>query len=525
MSRTRPTRRLKPPARPSRPPRRRPSRRARRRARRPTSTPPSRRSPSRRPCRPATGRRRPGGVVLSYAPGLHSWWVDKEGASQLGRGLGLALPPGRIYVGQAGATRWPAGRTVATTLAEQIAETHLGGRVRRSDLRFSLAAALFDELHVQVQASMLVHARVGSRARRLDEAAPRGRRSPGRRRRHAREPRTTPADAARSAARLAAHAAERSACAPHRAASHHQPRPIVVLADEELGKPRNGASAGRPVPGFGRRIAMLAHDQRITPNLWFDDQAEEAALFYVSIFKDSQIKTRSAGTEAEAPKPEGSVLTVGFHPRGPVLHRPQRRASVPCSPRPSRSSCTARTQQEVDHYWEQLSAGGPAEAQMCGWLKDKFGVVVGDCPRQRSSSTSPIPIRPSPAEDYAGDASDEEAGHRCAEERPRRHRCFVHSSCRYARSRMTTRLRGGVLGPGRAPDLAGGAPRPVAGGLPRCRGGSPAAPGPAAAVRARRVSLPDRERGAHRPAGERVAFSDRKGRRPRMCISCSRATR
>ena len=95
------------------------------------------------------------GVVLD-GPGLHSWWVDKEGASQLGRGLGLTLPPGRIYVGQAGATRWPAGRTVATTLAEQIAENHLGGRVRRSDLRFSLAAALFGELHVQVQAAMLV---------------------------------------------------------------------------------------------------------------------------------------------------------------------------------------------------------------------------------------------------------------------------------------------------------------------------------------------------------------------------------
>jgi hypothetical protein len=89
-------------------------------------------------------------------PGLHSWWVDKEGAADLSQGLGALLAPGRIYVGQAGGTRWPAGKQVATTLARQIGETHLGGRVRASDLRFSLAAALFGELGLQVQAPMLV---------------------------------------------------------------------------------------------------------------------------------------------------------------------------------------------------------------------------------------------------------------------------------------------------------------------------------------------------------------------------------
>jgi len=89
-------------------------------------------------------------------PGLHSWWVDKDGAAQLGRGLGLALEAARIYVGQAGATKWPAGKPMATTLAQQIADTHLGGRVRSSDLRFSLAAALLGELRLQVQGPMLV---------------------------------------------------------------------------------------------------------------------------------------------------------------------------------------------------------------------------------------------------------------------------------------------------------------------------------------------------------------------------------
>jgi len=89
-------------------------------------------------------------------PGLHSWWADEEGAAQISRGLGLTLLPGRIYLGQAGATKWPAGRPVPTTLAQQISETHLGGRVRRSDLRFSLAAVLLDELRLQVQSPMLV---------------------------------------------------------------------------------------------------------------------------------------------------------------------------------------------------------------------------------------------------------------------------------------------------------------------------------------------------------------------------------
>ena len=89
-------------------------------------------------------------------PGLHSWWVDKEGAADLSHGLGATVASGRIYIGQAGATKWPAGKKVATTLARQIGETHLGGRVRASDLRFSLAAALLGELGLQVQAPMLI---------------------------------------------------------------------------------------------------------------------------------------------------------------------------------------------------------------------------------------------------------------------------------------------------------------------------------------------------------------------------------
>jgi len=104
----------------------------------------------------APGLDGPGPPLGLDGSGLHSWWVDKEGAADLSRGLGAILAPGRIYIGQAGGTRWPAGRKVATTLARQIGETHLGGRVRASDLRFSLAAALFGQLGLQVQAPMLV---------------------------------------------------------------------------------------------------------------------------------------------------------------------------------------------------------------------------------------------------------------------------------------------------------------------------------------------------------------------------------
>jgi predicted 3-demethylubiquinone-9 3-methyltransferase (glyoxalase superfamily) len=74
---------------------------------------------------------------------------------------------------------------------------------------------------------------------------------------------------------------------------------------------------------------MLTSDQKTTPNLWFDDQAEEAARYFVSVFADSEIGLISRHG-AGAPTP--------------------------------------------DHYWERLSAGGDAKALMCGWLKDKYGV-------------------------------------------------------------------------------------------------------------------------------------------------------
>ena len=98
----------------------------------------------------------PADLACLDRPGLHAWWVDDAGAADLAGGLGLALEPGRIYAGQAGATRWPSGRSGDDTLGRRIGETQLGGKVRMSSFRWTLAAILFTQLDVQVQGAMLI---------------------------------------------------------------------------------------------------------------------------------------------------------------------------------------------------------------------------------------------------------------------------------------------------------------------------------------------------------------------------------
>ena len=117
---------------------------------------------------------------------------------------------------------------------------------------------------------------------------------------------------------------------------------------------------------------MLTSNQKITPSLWFDDQAEAAARFYVSIFNDSEILTISR-YGAGAPKPEGSVLTVGFTLEGQSFTALNGGPQFPFTEAVSFIVHCA-TQEEVDRYWDRLSEGGPVEAQMCGWLKDKYGM-------------------------------------------------------------------------------------------------------------------------------------------------------
>jgi predicted 3-demethylubiquinone-9 3-methyltransferase (glyoxalase superfamily) len=122
---------------------------------------------------------------------------------------------------------------------------------------------------------------------------------------------------------------------------------------------------------------------RIVPCLWFDHQAEEAASFYVSIFKNSKITKISrypkAGFETHK-KPAGSVMTVEFELDG------QRFTALNGGPHFSFNEALSLqvmcdTQQEVDHHWNALSQGGDPKAQMCGWLKDKYGLSWQIVPR------------------------------------------------------------------------------------------------------------------------------------------------
>jgi predicted 3-demethylubiquinone-9 3-methyltransferase (glyoxalase superfamily) len=110
--------------------------------------------------------------------------------------------------------------------------------------------------------------------------------------------------------------------------------------------------------------------QKITTFLWFDNQAEEAANYYISIFKNSKILGRSHYGD-EAPRPKGSVLVVNFQLDG------QNFMALNGGPAFKFSEAISllvhcETQQEVDEMWERLSAGG--EKSQCGWLKDKYGL-------------------------------------------------------------------------------------------------------------------------------------------------------
>lgn len=121
---------------------------------------------------------------------------------------------------------------------------------------------------------------------------------------------------------------------------------------------------------------MAGKLQRITPFLWFDDQAEAAARLYTSIFPDSRILTTVRYTKevaVQARRPEGSVMTIDFEldgvrisaiNGGPMFKFTEALSLV----------VNCETQAEVDHYWSRLSEGGDPNAQQCGWLKDRFGV-------------------------------------------------------------------------------------------------------------------------------------------------------
>jgi len=120
----------------------------------------------------------------------------------------------------------------------------------------------------------------------------------------------------------------------------------------------------------------MATFQKITSNLWFDSNAEEAVKFYISVFKNAKIERIThygkEGYEIHE-RPEGSVMTVEFRIEdqkflalngGPHFKFNEAISFV----------INCKTQDEIDYYWEKLSEGGDKKSQVCGWLKDKFGV-------------------------------------------------------------------------------------------------------------------------------------------------------
>ena len=110
--------------------------------------------------------------------------------------------------------------------------------------------------------------------------------------------------------------------------------------------------------------------KRITPFLWFDNNAEEAMQFYTSIFKNSKVGSVSRSGDA-GPGPKGAVMTAAFELDGQEFIAlnggPQFKFTEATS---FVINCTS--QEEVDYYWQRLTAGG--KESQCGWLKDKFGL-------------------------------------------------------------------------------------------------------------------------------------------------------
>jgi predicted 3-demethylubiquinone-9 3-methyltransferase (glyoxalase superfamily) len=115
---------------------------------------------------------------------------------------------------------------------------------------------------------------------------------------------------------------------------------------------------------------------KITPFLWFDNQAEEAINFYTSIFKNSKIGSISRYDEKGAGasgRPQGSVMTATFQLEG------QEFVALNGGPHFKFTEAISlvvncESQEEIDYYWTKLSEGGDEKAQQCGWLKDKYGL-------------------------------------------------------------------------------------------------------------------------------------------------------
>ena len=133
--------------------------------------------------------------------------------------------------------------------------------------------------------------------------------------------------------------------------------------------------------------------QKITPFLWFNNNAEEAVNFYTSVFKDSKIGSMSrydkAGAQASG-MPEGTVMTASFQLNGQdfvaINGGPHFKFTEAIS-----FVVNCDNQEEIDHYWNKLTEGGDAKAQQCGWLKDRYGLSWQIVPAELSKLISKSP--------------------------------------------------------------------------------------------------------------------------------------
>lgn len=135
----------------------------------------------------------------------------------------------------------------------------------------------------------------------------------------------------------------------------------------------------------------MANPGRLVPCLWFDTQAEEAANYYCGIFRNSRVtrieRYTEAGKEVHG-KPAGSVMVAEFELDG------QRFTALNGGPHFTFNEAVSfqvmcEDQKEIDYYWDKLTAGGDPKAQVCGWLKDKFGLSWQVVPRNMPDLSTP----------------------------------------------------------------------------------------------------------------------------------------
>ena len=135
---------------------------------------------------------------------------------------------------------------------------------------------------------------------------------------------------------------------------------------------------------------MAARFQRITPFLWFNNDAEDAVKFYVSVFKNSRIGQTTHYTKESseaAGQPEGTVMTIAFEldgqPFTAINGGPHFKFTEAVS-----FVINCESQDEIDYYWNKLSEGGDPKSQVCGWLKDRFGLSWQVTPAELSKLMS-----------------------------------------------------------------------------------------------------------------------------------------